>query len=414
MRVAWLAPYPVNQLADQGIAGIRKVMPHPCSWIMNLSQALARTGEVELHIITESPLVARSCSVELSPTLAVHVVRNAVPFTQRGWPPYLPLDMLTRFRAAVLKLQHRVRELAPDLVHAHGTEHSYALAAQGTGLPYGISIQGIIARYYEATPSLRYRVVRHFEHEVVERGRYFFCRTDWDKAFVSGINPTARIFDVPEAMNEAFFAESERSPDTRSLLFVGSSGPIKGLKYLIEATLMARRNIPDLTLRVAGKFSEPLRVEYLKMAGLADDRGWLNFLGFQSSHELAAWHRTSALFVMPSLAENSPNALAEAMVSGMPVIATRVGGVPSMVEDGVDGLLVPPADPESMANAIVRLMSDDAARRRLGAAARKTGERHRPDRVATQTIACYREMIEKKTGREIHECAARGGGSSGA
>ena len=396
MKIAWLTPYPVDRLVPFGATGVRRAITHPASWIVNLSDALARTGEVDLHLITDTPLVARTQVIRLASHLTVHCLRNSVPFTRRGWPPYFPAEMLTGFARGISQMTRRVRELGPDLIHAHGTEHSYAMAASRMGRPYVISMQGLVAQLFKSSPSLRFRLVRRYEDRTIRRGRYFFCRTAFDTSFVRDRNPSARIFHVPEAMNPVFFDDPWSLPPGRRILFVGSAGKWKGLGDLVQAVGLARRAVPDIQLDVVGHYAPPEQAAYRAQAACGGTDSWLSFLGFQSSESFARLHRECAAFVLPSLNDNSPNTLAEAMVSGMPVIATRVGGVPSMVDDETTGLLVPPADPERLANAIVRLLTDDAERRRLGAGARRVGERHRPERVAAQTVACYREMLESK------------------
>src|SRR5206468_524360 len=92
----------------------------------------------------------------------------------------------------------------------------------------------------------------------------------------------------------------------------------------------------------------------------------LEFLGLKGAEEIAKCHLDAQVFVLPSENENSPNALAEAMVSGMPVIATRVGGIPSMIEDGKTGLLVALNNHIELAEKIVYLLTHRDERRRLG------------------------------------------------
>jgi glycosyltransferase involved in cell wall biosynthesis len=89
-----------------------------------------------------------------------------------------------------------------------------------------------------------------------------------------------------------------------------------------------------------------------------------------------------------------PNVLVEAMATGVPVVTTRVSGIPELVEDGVNGLLVPPDDPERLAAAVLRLHEDDALRSRLAAAGRKTvRERFDGEQLAQRMAALFREAL---------------------
>jgi glycosyltransferase involved in cell wall biosynthesis len=96
----------------------------------------------------------------------------------------------------------------------------------------------------------------------------------------------------------------------------------------------------------------------------------LRFHGLLKAEKTPETLRTGDAFVLPSLQEGMPLALLEAMAAGLPVIATSVGDVPQAVHDGNTGLLVPPADPDALATALNRIITDAALRQRLGPAAR--------------------------------------------
>jgi glycosyltransferase involved in cell wall biosynthesis len=98
----------------------------------------------------------------------------------------------------------------------------------------------------------------------------------------------------------------------------------------------------------------------------------VHFLGFRS--DVAEVLNAFDVFVLPSLYEGLPNAVLEAMACGLPVVATKVDGTPEAVIDGQSGILVPPADPKRLEEALVRVLSDAPLRRRLGRGARKRVE----------------------------------------
>jgi glycosyltransferase involved in cell wall biosynthesis len=276
-------------------------------------------------------------------------------------------------------------------VHAHGTEAAYAMAAVRSGFPCLTSMQGIITEIYKTAPCLRFQVVRRYEQDTVRRARYFACRTTFDTGFVRSLNPDAHIFTIHEAMNPVFFQNEWQARDTDTLLFVGSLVSYKGLDVLLDALKLVLQKRPKVMLRVIGSGERSVYVELCKRLRIA---GNVEFLGFQSADQIAKHHRESQVFVFPSGNDNSPNALAEAMVSGMPVVTTNVGGIPSMVTDGETGLLVPPRDPTKLAEAILQLLEHPAERARLGNNAQRVArKRHDPEQVATETLKAYREIL---------------------
>jgi glycosyltransferase involved in cell wall biosynthesis len=129
------------------------------------------------------------------------------------------------------------------------------------------------------------------------------------------------------------------------------------------------------------------RRDYPAAAGIS----WLGPMPWQ---HLAEWYRRAQVFVMPSFFESFGIACLEAMAFSVPVVATRAGGLPEVVEDGISGLLVPPGDPQSLAEAIITLLNDPAQRSRMGVAGHeRVLESFTPDCVVSQMETIYRAAL---------------------
>ena len=394
MKIAWLAPYPVSNLGDALEWRLRRVSIHSCSWIVNLSKALAEDKRVELHLLTLSPWVSRSQTVERDGVF-IHVIKSGIPFIHRGWPGFFPLDAATGFILESIKLCSEINRIQPEIVHAHGTEREYALAAMRSGYPYLISIQGILTEYNQTNPTVCNRILEPREKAAVKKSRYFACRTHFDTGFVRRLNPAAKIFDIPEAMNSVFWKGQWDNPGGHRILFVGGGDLRKGLHKLLAATELAARRVPGTVIDVAGVCSAEQRQGFVQRAQAAGVK--MNFHGFLSAEGIAGLHRQCSLFVLCSSNENSPNTLAEAMVSGMPCVAYNVGGVSSMVDDGQTGLLVAPHDIAGLAARIAELLVDGEKAQMLGRnAARIARTRHEPRHVAEETMSAYRFILENE------------------
>jgi glycosyltransferase involved in cell wall biosynthesis len=125
--------------------------------------------------------------------------------------------------------------------------------------------------------------------------------------------------------------------------------------------------------------------------------GSIDWLGFKTAAEIAALHTRSALLIHPSHLDNSPNSVAEAMASGLPVIASNVGGIPSMIEHNRTGLLVAPRNHRELAQAMIALLRSRSERVRLAGAAKEVAlARHLPGYVAEQTLHVYRDVLAKE------------------
>src|SRR5262249_20388879 len=136
--------------------------------------------------------------------------------------------------------------------------------------------------------------------------------------------------------------------------------PVKGADVLLRAVPLVRRHVPDAAFLFVGP-KPP--------AGETCPEG-VRYVPFLPKEQLLRYYREAALCVVPSLWDNSPNTVYEAMAAGRAVVASRVGGIPELVADGETGLLVPPGDAEQLAAAIVRLLADAGLRQAMGRAGR--------------------------------------------
>jgi len=148
--------------------------------------------------------------------------------------------------------------------------------------------------------------------------------------------------------------------------------------------------VPEVTIAIAGDGPDRAKLER-RAAELGLERR-ARFLGSVSRQEVLRLFRAADASVLSSSWENFPHTVVEALAVGCPVIATAVGGVPEVVRDGENGLLVPPDNPEALADAVRRFFADDELRRRLAEAA--------PESVAGYTENAVFTRIEDELGRE--------------
>ncbi|NJE55152.1 glycosyltransferase family 4 protein [Thermococcus sp. 21S9] len=198
----------------------------------------------------------------------------------------------------------------------------------------------------------------------------------------NGVN--VEFFDVPLSKEEA---KEKLGLGERVILYVGRLEPRKGVSTLINAM----RHV-DGTLLIAGQGSMlPLLRERAKLLGVADR---VRFLGMVEYSKLPLLYRASDVFVLPSLSEAFGIVLLEAMASGTPVIGTRVGGIPEII-DGC-GLLVPPGNARELANAINLVLGNQSVERRLGRLGKRRVERvYDWNVVVRRIVALYREVLDE-------------------
>jgi glycosyltransferase involved in cell wall biosynthesis len=171
------------------------------------------------------------------------------------------------------------------------------------------------------------------------------------------------------------------SPEALAV-WVGVMQPVKRLETLVRATA----EVPGLRLRLVG--DGPMRAATEAAVAAAGTGDRTEFTGYLSD-PLGAL-QDADVFVLPSAAEACPIALLQAMAAGLPVVASRVGGVPDIVRDGADGLLVDPRDPTALAAALRRLAGDPALRARIGASARRrVADRYTLERCVHDLLDVY-------------------------
>ena len=188
----------------------------------------------------------------------------------------------------------------------------------------------------------------------------------------------------------------------QSVLSVGRLVPGKGWEDFLEAAAVVHSQNPEVVFKIAG--DGPLRGKLEKkiaQSGLGDVVQMLGHVGGSDEggrQALAALYRQATIYAMPSHYEGLPTVLLEAMASGCPIVSTRVGGVPNIVEEGKSGLLVEPHQPKSMARAINSLLSDKERRSQLGEAARKIAEsRFSWAAISSRYLEQYEELIDRNS-----------------
>jgi glycosyltransferase involved in cell wall biosynthesis len=174
--------------------------------------------------------------------------------------------------------------------------------------------------------------------------------------------------------------------------------PSKGLEYFLQAATIVAAERPDVRFLIVGE-AEPRDQEYRKgLVAYAQRLGLARraiFTGLR--HDVPEVLSEVALSVLPSLSEGLSNVLLESMATGIPVVATRVGGNPEAVEDGLTGILVPPRDTGALATVMQRILGDRELAARFGTAGRqRVAERFSIDVVIRQTQRLYERLLEEK------------------
>jgi glycosyltransferase involved in cell wall biosynthesis len=291
-----------------------------------------------------------------------------------------------------LPLRRILRRERVDVLHAH----MFGSNAWGTVIGRLARVPVIVA--HEHTWSFEGRPLRRLvDREVIGRGSSVFIavsRDDRRKMIeIEGVNPK-KVLHVPNGIAPP---PPPSGADVRSELGIPAGAPVigtvsvlrpqKALDVFIRASALLLREYPDLRVLLAG--NGPLMGELMELVHNLGVQDRLLMLGYRSDAPdvMAALD----VAVSSSAFEGSPLAVMEYMESARPIVATRVGGVPDLIEDGVHGLLVEPGDVPGLAAAIGRLLTDREAARRMGEAAR---ERRRHEFTVELMVRRFEALYE--------------------
>ncbi|WP_417720649.1 glycosyltransferase family 4 protein [Salipiger sp.] len=232
------------------------------------------------------------------------------------------------------------------------------LASALSGIPYSFTIHG---------PDIFFEPHHWRIDEKAARASFVACISDFCRSQLmcfAAASHWERFHIIHCGIDPARYAPPDHA--AKRLLFVGRLAGVKGVPILLDAVDALRGRHPDLRLTLIGDGPDRAALES-RAAGSGDH---VRFLGYRSQDEVAEALRDTDVFVLPSFAEGVPVVLMEAMAAGLPVVTTRIAGVPELVHHGETGLLVAPGDAAALTGALDRLLSDPAERAAMGAAGR--------------------------------------------
>ncbi|WP_250958210.1 glycosyltransferase family 4 protein [Rhizobium sp. CG5] len=258
-----------------------------------------------------------------------------------------------------------------ELVHIHAAMRGsfwrkaiFSTIGRLFGRPVVLHLHGSEMKpFYASQKPFAQRLIRH---QLEKANSVIVLSQSWAD-FVGGIAPAAKIDVLPNYVRVPTVATGDEKPVV-NVLFLGLVGTRKGTYDLIEAFAKVHARHPDAKLIIGGN-GETERaqqaIDGLKLRDVVTLAGWVDE---QGKKVLLA---SSSIYVLPSYNEGLPVSVLEAMAAGLATITTRVGGIPELITDGVDGLLIDPGDIDGLAERISSLIADPHRRKELGDAGQK-------------------------------------------
>lgn len=421
MNILWLINIPLPEASQ-----LMGENPSPFGgWLINASKDLANKEDVELSIAFPSNKAnkfreLKGEKINYYPFIPVKEKDNKVIENNESFETLL-------------------NNLKPDIVHIYGTEIAHTLSMVNTcnkiNIKTVISVQGLVSiiekHMYSNLPIyaiygntfrniIRKDNVRGLkklfrnrgknEIEAIKRTNHIIGRTTWDKACSNQINPQANYHFCNETLREEFYKHQWDVNDCEKHSIFLSQGqyPIKGLHYMLEAIPLILKRFPKAKVYISGKditksdsIKDKLLMTYYgkyikKMIKKLNLERNVVFTGPLDEKKMCQRYLKSHVFVCPSSIENSPNSLGEAMILGVPSVASYVGGIPDMLKDKEEGFLYQHDAPYMLAQYVCEIFENQDLALKFSKNARERAlKTHDRDENTRRLIEIYNEIVSK-------------------
>lgn len=416
MKILWFTNTPCSAVEKIGIE------LNSGGWLRSLEEELKKVPEVELAVCFYTSEKYESFNYKgtcFYPVLRKGMNSKLSRFINRILPSP------NRDETEVKGLLKVIAQFTPDLIHIHGTEDNFGLIQFHTNIPTVISLQGILSPYSEKYfagipfqnaldneglfPKLLASGLRKSysqfqkntlrEQRILADAKYIIGRTDWDKRVTTVLAPFSNYFVADEMLRPTFYEkkwENNQFGDTLKIVTISGDVLYKGFETILSSAqiLKSKTNL-KFEWRVIGlnKSSNIVKM-VLKWKRLKLANFDIKLLGSKNENEIAEILLDSDIYCQTSHIENSANSLCEAMIVGLPIIATFAGGTSSLLKDKEDGILIQEGDSFSLAGAIKELSANFLQAKQYGESARnKAVQRNERIKIREEYLNIYSKVL---------------------
>lgn len=410
-KLLWVCNMPLPDI--QSIVGVRN---HQEGWLVGISNQIRRREDIDFYYAFPQ----RKFKKVLRKTV------NGIHFL--GFYD-LRENMYDIKQKNIEHWKALVEEIKPDIIHIFGTELPHSLEWV-CGIEQKekiiVSIQGLTAEiakvylqgihFHDQINGIykngKYECLRSEQMEFYKRGmneqvllklvKNVVGRTNWDRKCLKAVNAQCKYYHCNEILRNSFYEGTWNILEIQrnSIVISQSYYPIKGFHIMVAALPMIKKKYPDVMVYVAGidVFSEEKTSygKYIsKMIKKLHVKDNITFLGNLAEQKMKALLLKAHIMLMPSLIENSPNSIGEALLLGVPVVAAAVGGIPSLLSDGIEGFLYPSMDREILSQKVCQLFGDDHLALYFSQNGKKRArEQYNRERNGQQLLKIYDSILE--------------------
>lgn len=398
MRVLWFSPVP--SCYEQSLAG---------GWVASLEEAVKNyCKDIELGIVFEYSHTGKDTKNNVT-YYSINVKHERSP----------------RKRFYLLKPYYikAINDFKPDIIQCFGTERwHYGLLAKEINIPFVIHIMGFMNiydlmdervihksdywKYFGYNPLkvwLNHKTYstrkenQQLEREIMASNHYFMGRTNWDKNIVKYYSHNAKYFYCAEVIRKEIYNSIDRwhfhNREKVHLLTVGNAGSLKGNEIMLQAAWLLKNRF-NFDFEWNYTSSKEAMAFFEKLNGIRCADVNIKLIGRLKADQIAKELSEADFYIHPAIIDNSPNTVCEAQLIGTPVIATNVGGIPQLVENGHTGWLYPYSEPHALVFKIMNLYKQKALLQHVSDNEYKLShERHNPEAIVKTLDSIYKEVI---------------------
>ncbi len=420
MKILWFTNTPCGASEYLGLS------QSSGGWLVSLEKLVG--DDCELHIAFYHHQNISPFKINQTTYHPIYIHENIFQKIKKLWKKdFLNAKNIDAIKSIAIKLD-------PDIIHIHGTENDFLKILDFTTVPVIVSIQGIVSSVFHFFTSgfskeilctvknknLLYHIfgIGLFEKMMIDlkermwieekylgKVKYFFGRTDWDKSLTRVFAPNSHYFVLNEALRESFYTasikQSYQTSNKIKLFSICSNAPNKGFDVILNSIIFLKKlNIPFDWVVAGMNNSDEIVNLSLKKFEYSKIPAELQLIGHCDESKLTSYLLDSDIFICPSYIENSPNSLSEAMMIGLPCVASNVGGIPSLIEHQKSGLLFNSGDHLMLVANILELIKNESMRREFGQNARKKAlEFHEKSNIKQQLLTAYEFLISNEHGK---------------
>lgn len=419
MKILWFTNTPCSAV------GVLNLGINTGGWLISLEKELKKIDSIDLNICFYYN--KKTTSFEHNGTHFYPIFRKKRRFKVLKFWDRLFVNQRCNDEREVKELFAIISDIQPEIIHIHGTEDNFGLIQGKVDIPTVVSIQGILNPYYEKNYSgIPEQVTKRYESvlnklflrstnsqykifqqkserelEIFKHTKFILGRTDWDRRITNLLVPQSSYYISNEILRSSFYQyiwDKTKFSDSIQIVTIIKDSLYKGFETIVDAVVLLQQH-SDLKFNwnVIGLKSTSNTVKIVKKWKNVDySKLNISFHSSLAEQQVIDLLLASDIYCQVSHIENSPNSLAEAMILGMPIIATFAGGTSSMLENNKEGILVQEGEAYSIAGSILELSKNFTMANQYGKCAKERAlHTHNGKNIAKRLIDTYSEVISK-------------------